>query len=426
MNDPQAPHARQAPLPPDPEVHRPRRAPFRTLRTRVSSRRSACYRGRERALAPHIASGFIEAARSYGPGFETRPSLLLTLRGTGRAHRRARRSARDVVPADRGTEGWSGPLHLYVGEDGLYGRGVTDCLGHVVSPHDSPPPAACRAGPPPVEDHPCRTHLERGRGTGRRLRLDYVAEQGHPELLEGRAGLLYWLDSADFGPTVGTGGMAAWELQVKGVMGHSGMTQNCVNAVEPRHGNGPWHGQVVQHRLPASRRRSAMATFVSSTLKSNETMITGTATRSRRSPGRATNGGHPPDPLLRSRRSRARGRGVWRGSSGVSRPGAPTAFRVKTVKGERGHVSSTRRGGPRGHRLRSGSPGLEKPGAGHSLTARGPGGLARHSMTGSLPLVRDLQRRGFDADHGFRRGDLLSRAERAIDAGGLRAGLRGS
>ena len=60
--------------------------------------------------------------------------------------------------------------------------------------------------------------------------LEYVAEVGALEPL--RNGPIYWLDSADFGPTLGTGGIVTWELLARGVAGHSGMPQNCVNALE--------------------------------------------------------------------------------------------------------------------------------------------------------------------------------------------------
>ena len=45
-------------------------------------------------------------------------------------------------------------------------------------------------------------------------------------------GPLYWLDSADFGPTIGTGGMATWKLTVEGKVSHSGFPQHGINAAE--------------------------------------------------------------------------------------------------------------------------------------------------------------------------------------------------
>src|SRR5262249_52297655 len=45
-------------------------------------------------------------------------------------------------------------------------------------------------------------------------------------------GPLYWIDSADFGPTIGTSGMATWKLVVEGKVAHSGFPQNGINAAE--------------------------------------------------------------------------------------------------------------------------------------------------------------------------------------------------
>jgi len=43
---------------------------------------------------------------------------------------------------------------------------------------------------------------------------------------------LYWVDSADFGPTIGTGGRLEWKLVAHGRPFHSGFPQNAVNGIE--------------------------------------------------------------------------------------------------------------------------------------------------------------------------------------------------
>src|SRR5262249_4090967 len=45
-------------------------------------------------------------------------------------------------------------------------------------------------------------------------------------------GPVYWLDSADIQPSIGTGGGAAWSLKVKGKLFHSGMPDRAINAIE--------------------------------------------------------------------------------------------------------------------------------------------------------------------------------------------------
>ena len=97
--------------------------------------------------------------------------------------------------------------------------------------------------------------------------LEYLGDIGVLEPL--KSGPVYWLDSADFGPTLGTGGIATWELRVTGVGGHSGMPHNCVNALElgmaatqaliewfneQFHHTRTSRGGGLFHRQPASRR----------------------------------------------------------------------------------------------------------------------------------------------------------------------------
>ena len=45
-------------------------------------------------------------------------------------------------------------------------------------------------------------------------------------------GPLYWIDSADSGPTIGTGGMATWRIVVEGKIAHSGFPHQGINAAE--------------------------------------------------------------------------------------------------------------------------------------------------------------------------------------------------
>ncbi len=136
----------------------------------------------------------------------------------------------DVVPADRVGERWiTDPFEL-VNEGGtLRGRGVTDCLGHVALLAEFLLSLRARGKPPERTLFVVLIANEEDRavpGVG----LEYVAECGALEPL--RNGPVYWLDSADFGPTLGTGGIVTWELLAKGISGHSGLPHNCVNALE--------------------------------------------------------------------------------------------------------------------------------------------------------------------------------------------------
>jgi acetylornithine deacetylase len=46
---------------------------------------------------------------------------------------------------------------------------------------------------------------------------------------------MYWLDSADSQPCVGSGSVAAWRLEASGKLFHSGMTHHGINALELLH-----------------------------------------------------------------------------------------------------------------------------------------------------------------------------------------------
>ena len=182
-------------------------------------------------LRPYIDSGFIEAQSLAAPGHEARPSLVLTIRGEEPGAIGFVGAHFDVVPADKDAEGWErDPFTLWVGDDGtLYARGVTDCLGHVALLTDF----LAQLGEKNLR--PKRTLkvvliANEEEAPLPEIGLDYVVAQGQLDDL--KDGTIYWLDSADFGPTVGTGGVAMWALHVTGVTGHSGMTQNCVNALE--------------------------------------------------------------------------------------------------------------------------------------------------------------------------------------------------
>ena len=86
--------------------------------------------------------------------------------------------------------------------------------------------------------------------------LEYLNEQGLLEPL--KQGTVYWLDSADFGPTIGTGGIATWELLAYGVAGHSGMPHNCVNAIELAMATSQALCGVVCDPTATASRRSAL------------------------------------------------------------------------------------------------------------------------------------------------------------------------
>eukprot|EP01088_Endostelium_zonatum_P014089 TRINITY_DN2953_c1_g2_i1.p1 TRINITY_DN2953_c1_g2~~TRINITY_DN2953_c1_g2_i1.p1 ORF type:complete len:493 (-),score=119.60 TRINITY_DN2953_c1_g2_i1:277-1755(-) len=156
----------------------------------------------------------------------------------------------DVVLAD--PQNWDPkhpPFQLTREGDLFYGRGTTDCLGHVALITDlfvqlakkkpqlaidvfavfisdeeegsaqvgierlcppPPPPSTSSTTPSPV---PTST-----------------PEKNYLEPLKN--GCVFWVDVADKTPTVGTGGCCQWELIATGKMFHSGFPHKSINAIE--------------------------------------------------------------------------------------------------------------------------------------------------------------------------------------------------
>ena len=134
----------------------------------------------------------------------------------------------DVVPAD--PAGWSrDPFKLTIEDDTLYGRGTTDCLGHVAVLTDLMMTLA--------ETKPAlkRTvavvfiaNEENGKFKG--VGIDQLAKERYMEPLKN--GPLFWIDSADSQPCIGTAGSVQWSLKAVGMLMHSGLPHKGMNAIE--------------------------------------------------------------------------------------------------------------------------------------------------------------------------------------------------
>lgn len=177
-------------------------------------------------LEPLVRSGKLHLERvSYAEG---RGNLIITYPGRTTRTVAFVGAHLDVVPAD--PEEWQRPpFELQIDGDRLYGRGVTDCLGHVAVLTD----LFCQLAESRVAlDHTvvgviiANEELSNVGGIG----LGQLVKDGKLNHL--KQGPVYWLDSADFGPTIGTAGMAIWRLLVEGKVAHSGFPQHGINAAE--------------------------------------------------------------------------------------------------------------------------------------------------------------------------------------------------
>jgi len=348
------------------------------------------------ALEPHIQSGFIEVRRLAGPGFEARPSLVITVAGRGAGSVGLVGSHFDVVPADREAQGWSrDPFTLQVQDDGmLYGRGVTDCLGHVALVTELLQSLAEGNRRPNRSVHAVLIANEEAvpvPGVG----LDHVLEVGAMEPL--RTGPIFWLDSTDFGPTVGTGGVARWDLFVTGVAGHSGMPQNCVNALELGMAAAQSLVGWFQDAYPAHPDEAAYGYPCPSSLKA--TVLDAPNRGFTTVPGQVrVTGDIRLTPFYEMEQVLQGARAFVAGLDQAFERGQPPAGfpAVRTADGRRGTIRlETSERFMEGIACDLGSAGLAALEAA-MRQVRGPQGVNRHAVTFALPLVRDLQRLGFD------------------------------
>jgi len=120
------------------------------------------------------------------------------------------------------------PFELIREGDMLYGRGTTDCLGHVTmlthflkklaeSKYESNVNIVCV--------FIANEEQSQIMGVG----IDVLAKKGELDFLKN--GPLYWVDSADFGPTLATGGCLPWSLTATGKKFHSGFPHRAVNPI---------------------------------------------------------------------------------------------------------------------------------------------------------------------------------------------------
>ena len=350
----------------------------------------------ERRLRPLETEGFLTMQRCSAPGQESRPSLLICVPGAGRGTLGLVGAHFDVVPADRVAEQWlTDPFELAVEADGtLRGRGVTDCLGHIALLTELLLELHDRNIRPEHTLYIVMIANEEERalpGIG----LEYLNEQGLLEPL--KQGTVYWLDSADFGPTIGTGGIATWELLAYGVAGHSGMPHNCVNAIELAMATSQalcaWFAiQLPPHPDEARWKFECSSSCKATVVECDNNKIT-------KIPGYARIlGDLRITPFYDVAETLAQAVAfVAELNQNIQRGVAPKGFpRIMTEDGRCGRVELR----PEGKLGEGIACNLDSPGLAALTRAlrevRGESSVRAYSMTGSLPLVRDLQRQGFD------------------------------
>eukprot|EP00472_Partenskyella_glossopodia_P014079 CAMPEP_0197529500 /NCGR_PEP_ID=MMETSP1318-20131121/28535_1 /TAXON_ID=552666 /ORGANISM="Partenskyella glossopodia, Strain RCC365" /LENGTH=447 /DNA_ID=CAMNT_0043084981 /DNA_START=58 /DNA_END=1401 /DNA_ORIENTATION=- len=133
----------------------------------------------------------------------------------------------DVVPAN--PEKWEvDPFQLTIKGDRLYGRGTTDCLGHVALV--TMLMAELGRLKPKLKRTVVALFIASEEGGGPGVGVDMVVK--HKQIEQLRNGPVYWVDSADSQPCIGTAGSIRWHLKVTGRLFHSGLPHKGINALE--------------------------------------------------------------------------------------------------------------------------------------------------------------------------------------------------
>lgn len=136
----------------------------------------------------------------------------------------------DVVPAN--PDEWDfNPFKLSREGDFLRGRGVTDCLGHVAL-------IACLfralAVSKPKLDIAVKAVFIASEENNEipHVGIEEMELQGDLRKLSLQNGPLIWVDSANFGPTLGCAGTQTWQMKFLGKAFHSGLPHKAINPID--------------------------------------------------------------------------------------------------------------------------------------------------------------------------------------------------
>jgi acetylornithine deacetylase len=134
----------------------------------------------------------------------------------------------DVVPAN--PEGWQrDPFTLTVECDKLYGRGTTDCLGHVALMTELFKELAKKEVR--IETKVvCVLIASEEDGSIEGVGIEALMASGKIDSIKN--GPVLWVDGADSQPCIGTAGAVTWRLKATGKLFHSGLPNLGINGIE--------------------------------------------------------------------------------------------------------------------------------------------------------------------------------------------------
>ncbi|KAK4364619.1 hypothetical protein RND71_015977 [Anisodus tanguticus] len=121
------------------------------------------------------------------------------------------------------------PFSLSIDGDKLQGRGTTDCLGHVALVSE----LMRRLGEtkPQLKSTVVAVFIASEENSSiPGVGVDALVKDGLLDKL--KQGPLFWIDTADKQPCIGTGGSIPWKLHVTGKLFHSGLAHKAINPLE--------------------------------------------------------------------------------------------------------------------------------------------------------------------------------------------------
>ncbi|KAA0038588.1 acetylornithine deacetylase-like [Cucumis melo var. makuwa] len=135
----------------------------------------------------------------------------------------------DVVPANPDEWDLFYPFSLSIDGDKLQGRGTTDCLGHVALLTQLMLKLA-QTKPKLKSSVVVIFIVSEENNSIPGIGVERLYAEGYFKNLKG--GPLYWVDTADSQPCIGTGGSLTWTINTTGKLFHSGMPDKAINALE--------------------------------------------------------------------------------------------------------------------------------------------------------------------------------------------------
>ncbi|XP_024985824.1 acetylornithine deacetylase isoform X2 [Cynara cardunculus var. scolymus] len=134
----------------------------------------------------------------------------------------------DVVTANP-SEWDFDPFSLSIDGDKLRGRGTTDCLGHVALVTELMKKLGQTK--PKLKSTVVAVFIASEENSSiPGVGVDALVKDGLLDKLKN--GPLFWIDTADKQPCIGTGGMIPWKLHVTGKLFHSGLAHKAINPFE--------------------------------------------------------------------------------------------------------------------------------------------------------------------------------------------------